>query len=82
MAGHNKMSAAIKASQRAVDSGPDGADSHLALANTLRDQHRFQEAAESFRRVIELRPNDLSALAPCFTRQGICRRPHKRMSVR
>ena len=42
---------------------PDNADYHLARANTLQALTRLTEAAESYRRVVELRGNDAAAKA-------------------
>jgi Flp pilus assembly protein TadD len=44
-----------------VEGAPESPELHLSLAKALCDEQRFREAAESFRKVIALRPTDLRA---------------------
>jgi polysaccharide export outer membrane protein len=47
--------------QQAVKLDPEFADAHFALGHAFYDMGRWQSAIESFKRAVELNPNDLEA---------------------
>jgi polysaccharide export outer membrane protein len=52
---------AVQIFQQAIRLDPEYADAHFALGHAYYDMRRWQNAVDSFKRVVELNPNDLEA---------------------